>query len=480
MPPLRKLLLPALLLAALLLSPPSPVRAWDGPQYLVGAYYYVWYPDNFRHGYLREKLRPAQAPLLGEYDSRDPEVARQHIAWASRYGIDFFAVDWWPSREQQNAVISQGLLQAPNLGDIKFCIFHETWELAFRPTDGKSPFTKSVTDKFIADIKKVARTFFDNPSYLKIQGRPVIILYLTRSFTGDYGGAITRLRRELQEMGYPNPYLIADEVYWQVLSTSTQRLVDEPQVNRMHFFDAVTAYNMHDQLLEDEHYGYPGGNSFLQDVADKYQEYYQACGRDIAFVPGVMPGFNDRGTRLGYDHFAIPRLMEAGAQEGSVLAAALQDTAIPFLNQDQEVNMVLITSWNEWNEDTNIEPVSPAPKTNDDETGRARRFSQGFYYAGYDTTYLEVVRDRLHAVYGRLLDGQGLPVPGRDVCAWDLDNATRECDTSDSQGYYVISRLNLSPGHTYQVGPADTSQRTRFTVLDTQAVKADFTWPDQD
>jgi len=481
MPRIPKLVLPALLALALLVGSGPAARAWDGPQYLVGAYYYVWYPNNFRYGYLREKLRPAQSPVLGEYDSSDPTVVEQHIAWASRYGIDFFAVDWWPSREEQNARISQGLLQASNIDDIKFCIFHETWELAFRPHDGKTPFGGDVNDKFVEDLKEVARTFFDHPSYLKIDGRPVIILYLTRTFTGDYGGAISRLRQELQEMGYGNPFIIADEVYWQVTSTSTQRLVDEPQVDRMRQFDAVTAYNMHDQLLEDEHYGYPGGNSFLQDVTDKYQEYYQACGQDIAFIPGVMPGFNDRGTRLGSDHFAIPRLMDAGAEEGSVFSAALDDFVIPFLSPDRAVNMVLITSWNEWNEDTNIEPVNPADKTNEDESGRARRISQGFYYSGYDTTYLEIVRDKLHAVHGRLLDSQGLPVSEREVCVWDQESdTTLECDTSDSQGYYIISRLNLSPGTSYQVGPAELSQRTTVTVLQSRSVEANFTWPDQE
>ncbi|HUE39778.1 MAG TPA: hypothetical protein VMR29_09760, partial [Candidatus Binatia bacterium] len=77
----------------------------DGVGYLVGAHYYVWYPDNFSAGYLRAALRPAQTPALGEYDSRDPSVAEKHIALAVSHGIDFFTLDWWPNRPAQNAAI---------------------------------------------------------------------------------------------------------------------------------------------------------------------------------------------------------------------------------------------------------------------------------------------------------------------------------------------------------------------------------------
>lgn len=56
--------------------------------------------------------------------------------------------------------------------------------------------------------------------------------------------------------------------------------------------------------------------------------------------------------------------------------------------------MVLVTSWNEWNEDTAIEPVAPAPPTADDRSGR-QLLTQGYTYEGFDTTYVDLVRDQL-------------------------------------------------------------------------------------
>jgi hypothetical protein len=52
--------------------------------------------------------------------------------------------------------------------------------------------------------------------------------------------------------------------------------------------------------------------------------------------------------------------------------------------------MITITSWNEWNEDTAIEPTIAAPATSEDAT-----YTEGYAYEGFGTRYLEIVRDEL-------------------------------------------------------------------------------------
>ena len=61
---------------------------------------------------------------------------------------------------------------------------------------------------------------------------------------------------------------------------------------------------------------------------------------------------------------------------------------------DPKLHAILITSWNEWNEDTVIEPLSPSAPTADDVSGR-QLFTQGYTYEGFGSAYLDVVRDHL-------------------------------------------------------------------------------------
>jgi hypothetical protein len=359
---------------------------------LVGAHYYVWYPSNFAQGYLRPRLRPAESPALGEYDSRNPAVAAQHISMASSHGIDFFAVDWWPTRPAQNAAIDEGFLRAPNIGAIRFCITYNTSAFARGP-NAVIVFDDTTSARFVSDVVGLARRYFNHPSYLRVNGRPVFIVYLTRQIQGRLPEAMANVRQALTAEGF-DPLFIGDEIYWAVVAANSDpaapaQIVGEPQTTRARLFDAITAYNLY-QFERSQDDGYAADTPFLRDSVALYQRYHDATG--VPLVPGIIPGYNDRGTRLAAGHYAIPRRFTAGTPEGSFFAEEIDRIARPFA--DGDLRMVLIASWNEWNEDTAIEPVAPVPPTADDESGQ-QTFTQGYTYEGFDTTYVDLVRDRL-------------------------------------------------------------------------------------
>ena len=54
-------------------------------------------------------------------------------------------------------------------------------------------------------------------------------------------------------------------------------------------------------------------------------------------------------------------------------------------------NMLLVTSWNEWHEDTQIEPVVESPPTALDDSDGA--YSEGLDYEGYGERYLNILRE---------------------------------------------------------------------------------------
>ena len=357
---------------------------------LVGAYYYLWNPENFAQGWLRNRLVPPQHDMQAQVETPDRGVA-EDIAQAAAHGIDFFAVNWWPTRPEQNARLDQ-FLSAPNVGDVRFCIFYETQDLGFDASDGTTFLGPAQVDRFVSDLEDLGRRYLGHPAYLRVDGRPVVILYLTRTLVGDVAGAVTRARAALAAQGF-DVLLIGDEVFWTVARHGPRRgpTVRTPQVERARLFDAITAYNLYEAKLPTQT-GHGATSTFLADGRALYDTYRYATGDDVPIVPGVIPGFNDRGVRSGLGHPVIPRQWGPGEPEGSFLAHALDELALPLV--DGRLPMVLISTWNEWNEDTAIEPVGVTEPTTVDDSPSGRAFTDGHSYAGHGEAYLDVVQDR--------------------------------------------------------------------------------------
>ena len=407
---------------------------------LVGAHYHVWYPTNFDQGFLRGHLDPPQQPALGRYRSDDPAVAEQQIEWASAAGIDFFTIDWWPSRPQQNANALSGLMQADNIGDIDVAVFYELWDLGFDPGRGTTEMDPAAIERFAADMEALAATFFEHPSYLRIGGRPVVILYLSRTMTGDVAGAVAAARARLAALG-TDVFFIGDEVFW-----------DEPRPDRMRLFDAVTAYNLYENELP-EHRGYASQTSLVADQLALYDAHRAAMGGAVPLLPTVFPGYNDRGVRPSLAHFAIPRRWARDQPEGSLLREMIDRIGRPLL--DPRLPIIFVTSWNEWNEDTAIEPLAPAPPTSADSSDSDTVFSDGYAYAG-GADQLLALRDEVTAVAGQVLD-RGRPVPGLRVEARS-GGRLLAADLTDRAGRFTLSRWLLAGGEVEVSGPAGGRQ----------------------
>jgi glycoprotein endo-alpha-1,2-mannosidase len=361
-----------------------------GSSSLLGAHYYHWFPQNFPHGYLRGTLAPQQEPLLGEYNSNDPRVAAQHIEWASSAGIDFFTLDWWPTRPQQNAAIDRGFLKAPNLSKMKFCIFYESGDLGFSPSVGGIVFGPEEVDRFVSDMTTLAARYFSHPQYLKIGGKPMVVLYITRTFVGAYPEAIRKARAAVKELGF-DLFLVGDEIFWSVTAANRNDVVisQDPQVDRIRLFDGITTYNLYENAIQ-SHSGYMAQSQFIPDVNAIFERYREAAG-DVPLLPGIIPGYNDRGVRPRVNHYAIPRQYEAGGSSTSTLEEMYQQVLLP--NLDNRVPIGFITSWNEWNEDSAIEPSGPiGSATRNDSSGSANFFTQGYLYEGVGTGYLDLLR----------------------------------------------------------------------------------------
>jgi hypothetical protein len=110
----------------------------------------------------------------------------------------------------------------------------------------------------------------------------------------------------------------------------------------------------------------------------------------VGWIPSVSPGFNNRGA--GGSLPAAPRYLTdvPGAAEGSLFAAELNQAVLPTLDPTAH-NIMMVSTFNEWHEDTAIEPtIVAAPTTIDD--SRRLTFTQGYSYSGYGNLYLDMLR----------------------------------------------------------------------------------------
>lgn len=339
---------------------------------LIGVYYYPWYGGSNFHGrkYLREKLVPVQTPELGEYNDRDSEVIKQHLEWCEYAGIGLWVSSWWGPGKMEDITLKDHILKHPDLKEMKIALFYET-----------SGRMKDFTDvsNVASDISYMAKNYFNHPNYYKIGGRPVLFVYLTRvlSRNGVLENTVDIMRTAANEAGF-DIYIAGDQVFGQPPSSTDQ----------IALLDAITNYDV---------YGSSGGKMYA--TQEKVDSYYAAQSgwkskaqqAGVGFVPAASPGFNDRGVRDG--HTPLSRKLTEDAEFGSLLKAML-DQALE-LTDIEAGNLLLITSWNEWHEDTQIEPVVVAAPTNKDNSSSGQDYTVGLDYEGYGLRYLDIIKEAL-------------------------------------------------------------------------------------
>ena len=332
--------------------------------YNVGAYYYPWYSSGFHEGpskTLRYHLVPQQQPALGWYSDRDPAVISQHFRWARAAGIDFFVTSYWGKGGSDDWTIQNCMFTNPDIGNLKIAVFLEP--------SISSGNAQSQTE-YLCD------NYFNRPSYYKIDGKPVIYIYVTRAMsTPTLTSYLDNVRNAARNKGVGEVYIVGDEVFGTPWSGVGERIA---------LMDGITCYDT---------YGHMGGMKYVsnskmtwwKNTNDSWKAVANSVGAD--FYPCITPGFNDTGVRPG--HAPTSRKLISEDSEFGTLFSGLIDKAI--LSMDR--NTIVITSWNEWHEDTQIEPVAASPTTNVVD-GEGGALTNGIYYEGYNTRYLDILANK--------------------------------------------------------------------------------------
>lgn len=343
----------------------------------VGAYYYAWYGPNgglpWTPGALRPGLDPPELPLLGEYDSRDPAVIAQHYAWAQEYGVDVFFCSWHGPGGYDDVTIRDDLLPSPARGPTKIALLYESLQRLGIGSDARIQITDASVATMVSDFDYIARTYFFDPGYYRIDGRPVVILYASRIYRGDVAGLIHAVRTHLIDTYGIDPYLIGDEVDWDL----------PPDPARIKLYDAITGYTMYSRTQQP---GWPSQTEWLERMDDRVRQFRRVAAEEgVAFVPGALPGFDSQAIRPGSDEWVLPRSLGPSDPQNSLFAATL---SLAGGLVDPSLRLLTVTSWNEWYEDTQIEPTADGPPL----TSGPDALTQGYAFAPYGFSFLELLQ----------------------------------------------------------------------------------------
>jgi PKD repeat protein len=338
----------------------------------VGVYYYPWYGGDDFHGrkYLREHLVPVQTPELGEYNDRNAQVIGQHLEWCEYAGISLWVSSWWGPGRMTDITLKDYILQHPDLNEMKIALFYET--------TGRIPDFTDLSN-VRSDIEYMAENYFNHPNYFTIEGKPVLFVYLTRvlSARGVLDNTLNIMRDAAANAGL-ELYIAGDQVFGEPPSSTDQ----------LALLDAVTNYDV-----------YGSSTAKMYATREKVDNYYQAQTGwrskahevGVSFIPATSPGFNDTGVRDG--HIPLSRKLTENDEFGS-LFQAMVDKAVTLVDQETG-HLFLVTSWNEWHEDTQIEPVSEAPATTTDDSDSQQEYTLGMEYEGYGLRYLDILKGKV-------------------------------------------------------------------------------------
>ncbi len=305
---------------------------------LVGTHYYPWYETR---GHSNWTDRIVSEPVLGEYAASDLAVVDQHLKWCLEHGIRWLSLSWWGPNTGTDDIIQRVLLPRARFSDVEFSILYETkGRLGGQDYDLDSSIGRGI---LLDDFRYLADHFFSEDNYLHFDDRPVVFVYLAENLQGDVAAAMDEIEAEIGV----RPYLLADVPFGS--APATYPVSEEA--------DAFTAYNPYSSRPDIEsvfHEQYEQGNRVLELGAQVV---------DTDYVPVVMPGFNDTGlpASIREDN---PILTSTPERYERVL-----DQVNPHL---EDARATLVTSFNEWYENTQMEPS-----------------------AEFGTAYLELTRDRL-------------------------------------------------------------------------------------
>lgn len=286
------------LLALVLIAPqPQTVEAQQGRQ--VWAYFLGWYGrESWNDGRLLDR------PQIQNYESFDFWILEQQIGQAQGAGIDAFVMSWLGRTD--NNITDVTLNRALDVA----------WNKNFRigaAFDLDNPNFLNNEQQVIEELSYLIHQRAHHGAYLRYNGKPVVYFWNQKRFSAD---TWARIRQQVD----PNR-----DAIWVSEGLSTEYI---PTFDGLYLFNTAWSGNPAGTAIQYRNAAYGAGGTF--------------------YTPTVMPGWNEDAVAItqNRENPTSPRDRNGGAflrnsWQGAIAA---------------NTDVIMIVSWNEYLENSHIEP----------------------------------------------------------------------------------------------------------------------------
>ncbi|MGD0811998.1 MAG: glycoside hydrolase family 99-like domain-containing protein [Verrucomicrobiota bacterium] len=288
---------------------------WTNVPRQVLAFYYGWYGNPATSGewvHWKEVDAPARKiggvthyPALGPYDSHDRKLIQQHCLWAKNAGLTGFIATWWRAGGFHDRGLPLLLDEAEKHG-LSITVYLEIAQNQ---------------DNAVKDLLYILAHYGKHPAWLKVDGKPVVFIY-ERAVNQIKLTGWRRVIDEVNKKYRGGALFVGDQITQQAAK----------------IFDGVHTYNPT---------SYIAGKTPEQIRAwahAAYPDWVRIAGKDRIACLTVIPGYDD--GKLGRPD---PRPI-TDRYDGETCRVLLEEAVAA--NPD----WILITSWNEWHEGSEVEP----------------------------------------------------------------------------------------------------------------------------
>ena len=305
-------------------KPTKPVLAhympWYASKPISGHWGWHWTMDQFKPDKIgangRRELASHYRPLIGPYDSNDPDALEYQVLLMKFAGISGVIIDWYGTENFRDyATIhrnSLSLIKHLKKAGLKFAICYEDQSVKHMIEGGKLK-----TSQEEAHAKKefqwMAKNWFNDPAYMKLGGKPVLLIFGPQHFKTPQWNQI-------------------------ISSLSTQPIL-------------YTLPHLTSQANNSGAFGWPpvdGGKNVTALLWQKYlRELYLRGAKGESIIAPVFPKFHDIYQEAGV-HKSYGYLDDQG---GKTFEQTLQ------LAWQSNSPLIQIATWNDYGEGTMIEPT---------------------------------------------------------------------------------------------------------------------------